>query len=409
MAETVAKKAMLRRFYLRHAVPVMVWLGAVAAVVWLFHGRLQRFEAVGIARGQVRQVAANCTGRIREITVPLYTSVKAGQPLVVVDTVTDDECVDEAKIRTELATAVAEVESLCALLIPTQEQLRAEAAAFRNSRDDNWRRFEVDVDSARLRILELQATIASDQVTLDDLAIQVKINDKLLEEDAIVPYEAERVKAQHDSLLRKIKENERLLEQEKVTLRQTEERRDAFVAQKLPDQSEDAALESIRKQIGVQEATVKGLLEQLSTWKARREVKLTSPIDGVVMPIHPGQKNDIMLQRPGEEVWRQQGEVVNAGDPILAVAEPQPTEIVAYVTQEQLGDLKTGMPVELAKTRIPAQVAPSTVAEIGPTVELMPQRLWLNPALPQWGLPVLIRIPAGLILIPGEIVRIRGL
>ena len=31
---------------------------------------------------------------------------------------------------------------------------------------------------------------------------------------------------------------------------------------------------------------MKGLLEQMAAWKARREVELKSPIDGVVIPIH---------------------------------------------------------------------------------------------------------------------------
>lgn len=408
MAETVAKKVMFKHFYLRHAVPVMVWLVAVGAVVWLFHQRAQQFEAVGIARGQVRQVAASCAGRIKEIKIPLFSPVKAGQPLVIVDTVVDNELVEEAKLRTDLAAAAAEVESLGAQLIPTQELLRVEAASLQSRRENSGRRFEVDVDSARLRILELQATIVCDRGLLDDLAVQVKARQKLVEEDAMVPYEAERIKAQHDSLLKKIQENERLLEQTRISLQQTEQRRDAFVAQESPKQSEDAALEAIRKQIGVQEAVVKGLIEQLAAWKARREVKLTSPIDGVTIPIH-GQRNDTLLQRPGEELWRQAGEVVNAGDPILAVAEAEPTEIVMYVSQQQLGSLKEGMPVELAKAWTPAPPAESQIAKIGPTIELMPQRLWLNPAIPQWGLPVLIRIPPGLSLLPGELVRIRGL
>ena len=100
---------------------------------------------------------------------------------------------------------------------------------------------------------------------------------------------------------------------------------------------------------------------------------------------------------------------MRAGDPILAVAEAEPSEVVAYVNEQQLGRLKKGMPVELVKTRMPPQIAPSQIADLGPTIELMPQRLWRNPNFPQWGLPVLVRIPPGLDLIPGEIVGIRGL
>jgi len=408
MTEKAAKNYMLKRFYLRHAMPVAVWLAAVAVVLWLFYERVQRFEAVGMARGQVRQIAANCTGRIRNIHVQLFDPVKAGQPLAVVDTVTDSELVDEAKLRAQLVAAGAEAERLSAELIPTQEKLRADTANMQMNQKDNGRRFEMDVDSARLRILDLQATLASERVTLQGLAVQMKISQKLLEEEAIVPFELEKVKVQYDGVTQRVQENERLLAQAKEALTLAEQRRDEFATHELPKPSEDAALEAIRKQIEVQEKVMKGLLEQLAAWEARRAVELTSPIEGRVIPI-PGQRNDALQQRPGEEVMRHVGEVVRAGDPILAVAETEPTEIIMYVNEQQLGYLKERMPVELVKTRTPAQVAHSEIASIGPTIELMPQRLWRSPTFPQWGRPVLIGIPKGLDLVPGELVGIRGL
>jgi multidrug resistance efflux pump len=363
---------------------------------------------VGIARGQVRQIAANCTGRIQKIHVQLFDPVKAGQPLAEVDTVTDSELVDEARLRAQLAAAGAEAEQLSAQLIPTQEKLRADTANMQMNQKDNWRRFEMDVDSARLRILDLQATVAAERVTLQGLAVQMKISQKLLDEEAIVPFEWEKIKVQYEGVAQRVRENERLLEQAKEVVALAEQRRDEFTAQELPRPSEDAALEAIRKQIEVQEKVMRGLLDQLAAWQARRSVELKSPIDGRVIPIH-GQRNDTLLQRPGEELMRREGEVVRAGDPILVVAEAQPTEIVMYVNEQLLGYVKKGMPVELRKTRTPPQVARSTIGDVGPTVELMPQRLWRSPTIPQWGLPVVIAVPAGLDLIPGEIVGIHGL
>lgn len=408
MAQTVAKKVMLKRFYTRHAVPVLVWLASVAIVIWLFYDRVERFEAVGMARGQVRQIAANCTGRIKNIPVQLFDTVKVGQPLAVVDTVTDSELVEVAKLKAQFATAGAEAARLSAELVPTQEKLRADATNMEMNQRDNWRRFEMDVDSARLRILDLQATLAAERVNLEDLAVQVKISQKLLEEEAIVPFELEKVKVKYDAVTQQVQENERLLEQAKEVLKLAEQRRAEFATHELTRPSEDAALEAIRKQIEVQEKIMKGLQEQQAAWQARRGVEIPSPIEGVVIPI-PGQRNDALQQRPGEEVMRHIGEVVRAGDPILAVAEAKPTEILVYVSEQQLGYLKEGMPVELIRNRTPPKVAPSTVASIGPTIEVMPQRLWRSPSIPQWGRPVLIGIPRELDLIPGELVGIRGL
>ena len=117
----------------------------------------------------------------------------------------------------------------------------------------------------------------------------------------------------------------------------------------------------------------------------------------------------MLLKRQGEETIRRAGEVVAAGDPILAVAQTEPTEIIAYANEQQVGLLEQDMNVELVKMRYPAQIAQSRVLSIGPTIELMPQRLWRSPTIPQWGRPVVIEVPAGLTVIPGELIGIRGL
>lgn len=397
-----------KRSYLRHLVPAMVWLATVSLVVWLFYQQSQRFEIVGIARGEVRQIAASSTGRITSISARLFEPVQAGQTLATVDTVLDNEQMLETELEAQLATAAAEIERLIALMIPTQEQLLADVANRQINREDNYRRFIVDEETHRFRGLELQAEIASARANLDYLAWQVDISRKLLEEGAIAPSELERLKTQYETTAREIEQNEELLKQTEAALEQAERRRDEFARRELPSQSDDAIIEPIRRQIKVQEELMKGLREQRAALRARHSVELKSPIDGVIIPIR-GQDNEVLHQRPGEQVVRRTGEVVTAGDPILAVSQQEPTEIVAYVSERQLGFLEKQTSVEVIKTRTPAQIARSEILCIGPTIELMPQRLWRNPNVPQWGRPVLIDIPPGLSLVPGEIVGIRGL
>jgi hypothetical protein len=107
-------------------------------------------------------------------------------------------------------------------------------------------------------------------------------------------------------------------------------------------------------------------------------------------------------------VLRRAEEVVAAGDAILAVSQQEPNEIVAYANEYQLEWLAKLTTVEVVKTSPPAKIAASEIRQVGPTLELLPQRLWRNPTVPQWGRPVLIEIPPGLNLVPGEIVGIRG-
>jgi multidrug resistance efflux pump len=407
-AKAASKDYERKRFYLRHAAPVIVWLVAVTSVVTLFRQRVQRFEIVGIARGEVRQVAASSTGRIRDIPVTLYEPVMAGQTLAVVDTILDNEQTLEAELRGQLAGVMAEIEHLAAQLIPTQETMQAEKRNLEISRTGDLDRLAMDVDNYRVRVMQLRGTIADDEIALGDLAGEKQILEKLFQEGAIAGYELEKVKAQHENLSRKIEDESRLLAEANADVAKAEERLKQFAGQTIAGPSVDQALEVIRKRIGVQEELMNGLLERLKALKSRKAVELKSPIKGRVIPI-PVRENDALQQRAGEHVMRRVGEVVRAGDPILAVALEEPTEIVAYVSEQQLSGLKADMPVELVKIRSPAQIAESQIASISPTMELMPQRLWRNPNVPQWGRPVLINIPPGLSLVPGEVVGIRGL
>ena len=141
----------LRRSYLRHMIPAVVWLSAVASVVLLFRQRSERFEIVGIARGEVRQVAASSTGRITDISVELFQPVRAGQTLAVVNTILDNEQRIETELTAQLNTAAAEAERLMALLIPTQGQSEMNGARLQISREDNYRRLIGDAQSTSVR------------------------------------------------------------------------------------------------------------------------------------------------------------------------------------------------------------------------------------------------------------------
>jgi multidrug resistance efflux pump len=392
----------------RHILPILVWLCVVACVVGLFARRSQRFEVLGIAQGQIRQVAATCTGRLKSVPVSLFEQVEVGQTLAVVDTVLDNEQLLEAELKSQLAAATAEIEHLVAQLVPTQEALLAEEADREINRVAEIRRFLVDVEQTRLQIFKLRSQIASDQIILEDLEVEVKITEDLLAQEAVTPYELQKAKVQYDSLSKKTAEDQRMLEQAKSDLEQARQRYDEYARKHPFHPSVDDALDVIRKEISVQEHIMNGLLSQLETLKSRKALELKSPFEGVVIGMQAN-TNEVALRRPGENVLRRPGEVVTAGDPIFAVAEAEPSKIIAYVSEAQLGQVREKMPVELIKNTQPAQIAWSEVIFVGPTAELMPERLWRNIATPQWGRPIIVNIPEGLKLVPGEIVGIRGL
>jgi multidrug resistance efflux pump len=366
-----------------HILPILVWIGAVVGVVVLFQHRAERFEVLGLAQGQVHQVAATCDGRLKDVPVQLFEKVGRGQTLAVIDTVLDNE-----NLQAQLDTASAEIQHLKAELVSTEDQLSAEAV----NRQTDWvgaqRRFFVDVENARVAVLELKAQLEADRMALQELELDNKtfLIQRLSDQNDTTFFELQQIRARYSTLANQIEENEHLLEQAGQDLRKAQQRRDEFAQRRPQDPSVDSALEIIREAVKVQE-------KRIGEFLARRvPLVLESPFDGVV-----------------SQIIRGPGEAVLAGDPILAVAEARPSEIIAYAGADQLGRVQERLAVELIKTTEPAQVAASQVVYLGANIELMPQKLWQNPNIPEWGRPVLIKIPPGLELVPGEVVGIRGL
>jgi multidrug efflux pump subunit AcrA (membrane-fusion protein) len=374
--------------------PVLVWMVALVCVVGLFQRRWQRFEIVGMAQGQVREIAATVTGRLKTVSVELFETVNRGQVLA---TLADEF------LNVQIATILAEIERLQAELNATGDLLAAEAANRQTDWVGTYRRFCFDVEQSKLSALQLKTQIETDRIMLEDLELDVKISKDLLAKDAVTPYDLQKAQAAHDAIATQIRENELLMTQYEQDLKKAEQRRDEFAQHQPVNRSIDEALNPIRKAIKVQE----GLINELSA--QRVELVLKAPIDGVVIQIR-GRANEVALHRPGEGILHKPGEIVLAGETILTIAETKPTEIIAYADEKRAGQIRENMEVELMKTSPPAQIAKSAqITHVGPAIEPVPVRLLRNPNIPQWGRPFLVKIPPGIELTPGELVGIRGL
>ena len=376
-----------------HLLPVLVWLGAVACVIGLFSRRSARFEVLGIAQGQLHQVAATCPARLRSVSVQLFDRVTQGQTLAVVNAVAEDEP-PRSVLQAQLETALAEIEQLMAQLVPTEQNILADNADRQTTRISDARRFSADVENAQLEVLRLRVVIETDKIALEDLAVDVKITEELVGKQAVSPYEMQKVKAQHDALAKKIEENSRLLEQADGALKQAVQRQREYAQQQSPPLSQDAALDVIRKAIKVQEKRMNELLVELESLDARETLELKAPCDGIV-----------------SQVMRRPTDVILAGEPILTVTQTSVTGIIGYAAEGQLSGIRQGAAVELIKRIEPAevQIERSVVTFVGPAVEQIPARLWRNPNVPEWGRPFLVQAPAQMNVIVGETVGIRRL
>ena len=360
-----------------HVFPVAVWLAAVVGVVALIEHRGSDVELVGLARGEQREIASECDGRLALVATRPFESVRRGQALAVLE---DD------RIRAELATAGAEAARLRAELQAAEVRLAADAQLEQRDYAAETRRFAVDVEQTRLEMLDLTVTIETDRIELQRLAIELDRMRRLRPQQAATTYEYDLAETQHAEAAREIEENEKTLAQLGFDLQAAIKRRDSFLHRQPSSARLEQALAPLQAAIDVQDARIAELSLQRST------LVLCSPIDGVV-----------------GEVLRGAGEVVLTGDPIVTVIASRPSEVLAYVNAAEASRIRPGVEFELQLLRAPAsreKYATEAIA-VGPAVVQLPQRLWRNPTVPEWGCPVRMTMPANVRLLCDEVVAVH--
>ncbi len=365
-----------KRMGRRHGVSIIVWLAAVAMVVWLSSGRRVRFQALGIAQSETRQIASVCTGRVRLMPIRLFDEVRQGQTLAVLE---DDQ------VRSALATASAEVARLRAELAATEARLEADAQNQQLARTAEGRRFATDVETVRLRVLDLTTEIETDRIALADLKLQAEVLQSAQPSDAAASGQPEDVRSPYASLRKRIEEDEAALVQARNDLADAQRRLADFEAQHPAVPSLETTLAPLREAITVQDRRV----AELSVERAM--LVLTSPMDGTVIA-----------------VFRGAGEAVRPGDPLVSVVAKEPTSVLAYLSDREFNEAEKGMRVELVTRADPTRMGLSTVQMLAPAVETKPMQLWRNPAVAEWGRAVLVTVPHEMRLFPGEVVVVRS-
>lgn len=358
--------------------PLLVWLVAVFGTVVLVKHRVQRFQVTGLALARTYDISTTTAGMLREVNAILFEPVTKNTIIATLD---------DQLIRERRATAEAEIGRLNAEINAITNRLKVEAHNRQSENVINYRRFSADIESARLQILELTAVIEPDRIMLTDLVAEINIEKNLFEKGAVATkYSLSRAQARYDTLKMKIDQNTRLLDQAELNLQSAGKRREEVVAALPMNTSVDTEIEVIYKAITVQEHLIKEIIVESSTLIVR------APADGFV--------SSIMLQ-PGQTVL--------PGQIILTIAEHSPDRIIAYAGAEHLNSLREGMRVELVTETPEQRIDSSQVTYVGPVIEELPIRLRRHPDIIEWGRPFIVKKPAQLKLVPGQIVGIRGL
>ena len=122
------------------------------------------------------------------------------------------------------------------------------------------------------------------------------------------------------------------------------------------------------------------------------------------------QLNPITLKCPMDgmvsKIYHRSGETIVAGDPIITLTASRSQHIIGYLRQPLPFEPKSGDPVKIYTRRPHRQVATTQILQVGVQMELVtaPMRLRGYSAAMERGLPVLLSLPPGLELHPGELV-----
>jgi HlyD family secretion protein len=337
------------REFRQGVLPYFVFAAVAGCAFALWNKRLAHAAIVGHAESIHAAVTAANPGVVATLQVDLLQRVKQGEVVAQV--------------------IPADLEAVAAGLTANVETLRTQ---LRQSADRNIVNYqELRLDWLR-RNVELASTRVEQQLAENEYQRYAALHENHTVSDA--DFEIRR--SNRDALRRKV-----------AALRQLTTDLEKEIARLKPDNAEQTPAD---RAISAAMISQQKQLEALAA-----SATLKAPMDGIVSSI---------LKRPGENT--------SAGDLVLTIGALRPARIVAYVRQPLNARPAPGDSVEIATRTADHHAAAARVIEVG--TQLEPIDPTLLPASPssarvlEYGLPLLVEIPAQLTLAPGEIVDISA-
>jgi multidrug resistance efflux pump len=359
----------------RRTMPLLVWSVCAAIVLVMLVGRAQRFDYIGMAQSPEYEISASGGGMIEAVVVDLFDDVSPGDVVVKLD---------DALVMASIHTSEATIRLLNAELEATGAQLLSGTGGGMAGWKGDLRRFQIDEEQRRLDILSLRVVTEGDHVEAERLGLELARAETLLDAGLINRNEYDITRLMHQEVRERIDTNLVLLEQTQAEYNAARERRENF-EQDLPQQaSDEPLLQPLRAAIAVEGQRLHEIELQ------RASLTLRSPVVGSV-----------------SQILGRRGQSVVPGEPIIMIAEQSVQEIVAYLAEEDGLQVRENTPVIISSRGGSHTLAKSVVLRVGPSIQPLPQRLWMDPRIPDYGRAVVIAATPAMNLTPGELVNIK--
>ena len=356
-------------------------VGTVAICVMLtgylwsrHHGLMNGFGEVSVL---AREAVCRRDGML--VTLPreqlrMLSEVKAGQTVLAQ--------LDDRPAMATLAVLKNDINRLLLELPGKEIDIKTEQETRKEVNGEEARGMAMRVEKLRLEVLDRKAQLASDRI---ELQRQNAVLDALDQPEANPPVSRQEyltIQQRRDLLIERIHQFESDLAGSEAQLEA------AFTQLKsrvnLALSNVQKVLSPVQAEISLMETRLRDLEYQIDA------LQILAPISGRVVAIH-----------------RYPGQAIRAGEPVVTISDTLGTQIVSYVRQDQRLKPITGMIVEV-RARMPGSASfASRIEQVGPRLEPVPTHQLRDPRSLEWGTPVVISLPAGLDVRPGELVDLR--
>ena len=331
-----------REFRIR-VLPFIVFTTLIIGIVVLWRGFVQPSGIVGFAETNAVNVVASQDGLLSTLTVERFQMVTKGQEIgIVINT-------DPELLKAQIATAQADI-----------EVLRSRNMVDQDRTEQSYQQFRQDLLNHRVA----QATDRVTWLTESNVFRRAanEFNQKLVSEAV---YDA--AKGQLDARSATIEEREKQITDLTRSLADLQAKRKAN-----PTDAFDKAIEAKQRELE--------LLLKPNSVKA--------PISGMISMVH---------HSGGERILR--------GMPIVTISDPAANHVIGYLRQPIVNKPQVDSTVQITTRSQPRIIARGQVVHVGAQLEpINPALLSPDTKRMEVGLPILVTIPPGVKLTPGEFV-----
>lgn len=392
-AENGAAKGAGSRTKLWLILGILAVAGAIGGFLYWQHASVREETDDAQVDGHIHPVSARVGGTVVRLLVKDNQTVKAGDVLLEIDPTDYQVAIDKAKA--DLAEAEAELSASTTqvpIISTTSRSNLSSAAAAVNQSRANVAAAEKQIDAAQARLLSAQAVVRQQQALHDRAAKDLERMKTLVAKEEISRQQfdasaaaAAASRAQVDAAQAQVHEAEQSVHTAKSRLEQ------AKAGVGIAEANAQAA-EIAPQQVAASQARAASARAKVLQRKAELEQALLNKGYSVVRAPIAG----VISQRSVEA-----GQVIQPGQPLLAVVPLDDIWIVANYKESQLAHMKAGQKVELTVDAYGGKVFQGHVDSIAAATGA---KFSLLPAENATGnyVKVVQRVPVKIVLEPGQ-------